>query len=131
MSSGDVDMRAFIEQLRGLSRLPEEAAKVGAPLIEDAARTIASGGTDPAGNTWKAKKDGSKPLIHAAKALKGTAIATVIQLQLSFPETIHNRGTGRIPKRQILPDAATGKLPRTFLEALSEAASKAFQKVMG
>lgn len=127
--SGDVSMRAMVDSLRKLGRLPQEAAKAGAPLVEAVAKADAKAGVDPmTGNKWLPKKTGGQALINAANAIKGAAVGALIQLRLAFPESIHQRGTEYIPQRRVIPSGG-GSLPKRFAKAVIAAARQAFQEL--
>ena len=120
----------MVARLRRLAELPAEAAKLGAPLVEAALKASARAGTAPDGTPWQAKKDGGRPLVNAAAAIASTAVGTTIATNLTGPEVIHNFGTERLPKRQILPDGGAG-LPAKVAAAVEQAATKAFDAILG
>lgn len=120
----------MVARLRRLAELPAEAAKLGAPLVEAAIKASATAGTTPDGSPWPAKKDGGRPLANAAAAITSKAVSTTIVTTLTGPEVIHNFGTERLPKRQILPDGGAG-LPPKVAAAVDQAATKAFDAIMG
>lgn len=128
--SGDEALVAFITRLRKLGTLGADAAKLAAPLVEKAARATAEAGTAPDGTPWTPKKDGGRPLVNAAKALSAKAIGTTVVLTLTGVEVLHNFGSKRNPKRQILPDGGAG-IPPNIAKALHEGASHAFARAMG
>lgn len=125
--SGDVDMRNLVEELRRFGRLPTEAAREAAPLVEAEAKKFAAAGVDPVtGDTWEPSKRGSKrPLSHAADALRARALGAIIQLQLAFPYLLHDRGDGHATRRRILPRALTG----AFQKVLKAACERAFARL--
>lgn len=123
--SGLEDM---IATLRSLERLPEDAAKRAAPLLEEALRATAKAGIDPDGHAWQPKKDGEAPLVHAADHIHVTAVGTVVRARLEGPTVYHHFGAGS-PKRRVLPDPGT--MPPAVASALAHAASQAFDAAGG
>lgn len=126
--SGDVDMRNMVEMLKKLGSLPEEAARIGAPLVEAEAKKMAAAGIDPtSGEAWPPLKEGKKrPLSHAADALRAKALGAIIQLSLAFPYFLHDYGKGHAPLRRILPRAVTG----VFQAAVRKACEAAFKRLV-
>lgn len=126
---GDLEMRAMVASIERLGNLPQEAALRGAPIIEAAAKAQASAGVTPTGETWQPTQKGGRPLANAAAHLAAKAVANIIVLTLKGVDVIHNYGTSRQPKRQILPDAGGG-LPAAFAEAVIQAAVEAFKALL-
>lgn len=120
----------MIARVRGLEELPAQAAKLGAPLVEAAIKATAVAGTTPDGAPWPAKKDGGRPLVNAAAAIASKAVGSTIVTTLTGPEVIHNFGTERLPKRQILPDGGAG-IPPKVAASVEHATTKAFDAIMG
>lgn len=127
---GDAALSAFIDRVRRLGKLPAEAAKLAAPLVLEEAKKTAAAGTTPDGQPWAPKKDGGRALVHAADALSVETLGSVVVLTLTGPEAIHNRGTNKYPKRQILPAGGAG-IPANVVRALRRAAGEAFARVTG
>jgi hypothetical protein len=126
--SGD-GFDAMLASLRALERLPEDAAKAAAPLLEEALRTSAAAEQAPDGTPWTARKRGSGPVYaHAPSRIKATAIQSLVRVTLSGPEVFGHFGTGRLPRRPMLPDPGT--LPANLAKVLEDAASKAFAKAV-
>ncbi len=123
-------MDDMIAALARLADLPEEAARLGAPLVEAAMKKTAAAGTTPDGTPWVQKKDGTRPLVNAAAALTTTSHGTVITTKLAGVSVLHNWGTHKDPKRQIIPDRADA-IPATFAAAVKAGADAAFDKAMG
>ena len=125
-------MRAMVEAIRALGRLPEDAAKLGAPVIEDLSKRQARAGVAPDGQPWAPRvRDGKPALAYAAAFIKASAIGTIIQLTLAFPYSLHNFGAGHAEKRKILPSGGSGSMPAAFGQALLKAAREAFLKIVG
>jgi hypothetical protein len=130
MSDGDAALAEFIARVRRLGTLGADAAKIAAPYVLEAARETAAAGTTPSGEAWAPKKDGGRALVNAADALSVEAVGSVVVLTLTGPEVIHNRGTTKYPKRQILPAGGAG-IPANIGKALARAAKEAFDRTMG
>lgn len=120
-------LEELIAAFRRLEVLPQEAAKLAAPLVEEALRATAAAGTDPGGVAWKPKKDGSRPLVNAASHITAKAYGTVVRATLSGVEVFHNYGAG-VPRRQILPDPGT--IPEGVEAAVRKAADTAFARAV-
>jgi hypothetical protein len=114
--------------LRELAELPRQSALLAAPLVEEALKRTAAAGTDPLGNPWIPKKDGTPPLTNAADAISAAAVGTTVRATLTGPTVFHHFGGGRNPRRPVLPDPGT--IPPDVAAALHAAASKAFEKAV-
>jgi hypothetical protein len=120
----------MLASLRALERLPEDAAKAAAPLIEAALRASAAKEESPDGKAWAPRKRGSGSVYaHAASHIKAQAIGTLVRVTLSGPEVFGHYGTGRLPRRPMLPDPGT--LPASVARELERAAGAAFAKAVG
>lgn len=118
MSSGEAQVDAWIASLRGLPR-ELRAQRFAEIALEDVKRTAAAG-TSPTGVAWKPRKDGSRALENAASHLSAVVSGQRIHLVLKGPDAIHNYGTTKDPKRQVLPTT----LPATMAGKLVRAAFK-------
>jgi hypothetical protein len=118
-------MAEMIAALARLADLPEEAARLGAPLVEAALKKSAKAGTTPAGVSWPAKKDGSAPLVNAAAAISTKANGKVITTKLSGVNVIHNFGTKLGATRSAQISDAAGA--REAVEAIEKSAKKAHE----
>lgn len=119
----------FVARLGRLQGLPEAAAKECAPLVEEALKRFASAGLDPDGKPWKSKKDGGRPLEHAADAIHTEAKGAKVVTTLEGVEVWHQRSTKSLPKRRVIPDK--GEIPPHVAEALELGAARAFETIMG
>lgn len=126
---GDLEMRSMAASIERLGQLPTQAAVKGAVAVLDVAKSEAAAGVSPTGQAWTPKKDGGRPLANAAAHLTARALGNIIQLTLKGVDVIHNFGTSRQPKRQIIPDAGAG-IPAAFANAVEEAAIKAFHELL-
>jgi hypothetical protein len=117
----------MIAAFRRLEVLPEEAAKLAAPLVEETLRATAAAGTDPLGTPWQPKKDGGRPLVNAASHIATKAVGAVVRTTLTGVDVFHHFGAG-VPRRQILPDPGT--IPPAVEAALRKAADAAFARAV-
>jgi hypothetical protein len=128
-AAGLESLDAMIARVRSYGRgMGEKVARAAAPLIEAAAKKTAAAGTTPDGVAWKPKKDGGRPLEHAAEHLSAKAVGASVVLTLSGKaEVVHNFGNEKDPKRQILPSGG-GPLPKGIEAAARKAAISVFQR---
>lgn len=127
--SGDAVMQAMIAGLRGLGRDALSAiAKEAAPLVQEAARKTAAAGTTPDGEAWTPTKDGRKPLENAADHITARASGPTLRIYLNGPDVFHHFGTGRVPRRQIIPE---GKIPPAIGSAMQRATSIVMGRALG
>jgi len=118
----------MVAAIARLGDLPTVAAVKGAPTVLDAAKAQASAGVTPDGSPWVPTKKGGRALVNAAAHLTAKALANVIQLTLKGVDVIHNYGTSRQPKRQIIP--ASGDISAAFAQAVTDAAVKSFKELL-
>lgn len=118
MSSGEAQVQAWIKQLKDL---PNEvrAERFAEIALEDVKRT-AEAGTSPTGIPWAQRKEGGRALENAASKISTVVTGRTVHLVLTGPDAIHNYGTKKDPKRQVLPTI----LPQTMAEKLKAAALK-------
>lgn len=125
MSAVD-ELRAFARAIGNLDGLTERAAQEAAPLVEAAARKTAAAGKDPYGSTWQPKKDGGRPLEHAAEHIHARAIASSVEISIEGPDAWHNIGAGGRPVRQVIPDV---EVPAAISDAVEQGAARAFAAI--
>lgn len=123
MSSGEATVQRWARQLRTMPG-GEDLAKRMAPIMDADVKRTANAGTTPEGKAWKPRVDGSRALEGAADAIRTIASGPKVIMTVSGPEAIHNWGTSKDPKRQILPTA----LPSTLAGKLARAALAAVRK---
>ncbi|NUP05524.1 MAG: hypothetical protein HOW73_05640 [Polyangiaceae bacterium] len=125
MASGGAQVQAWI---KAFQKLPQEvrAEKMADVVLEDVKRTAAAG-TSPTGVAWPEKKDGGRALANAADHLSTVVSGSTVHLVLTGPDAIHNYGTGKDPKRQVLPTI----LPQTMAEKLTARVFKLFRGALG
>lgn len=116
------------ETFRKLETLPEDAAKLAAPLVLEPLRATARAGTDATGKPWIPKKDGSAPLVHAADHITCKARGKTVVATLTGVDAYHHFGAG-VPLRPILPDPGT--VPPGVAAALKLATDRAFALATG
>jgi len=117
----------MIAAVRKLATIGDDAARIAAPLVDEAIKSTVRAGTDPDGHAWKPKKNGSAPLVHAADHIATTSVGRIVRSTLTGPEVFHNYGAG-VPRRQILPDPGT--IPPAVGKALQVAAERAFYRAV-
>jgi hypothetical protein len=122
---GELD--AMIAAVRKLATLGEDAAKIAAPLVDEAIKSTVRAGTDPDGNEWLQKKGGGAPLVHAADHISTSAVGKIVRVTLTGVDVYHHFGAG-VPRRQILPDPGT--IPTAVGKALQVAADRAFYRAV-
>ena len=117
------DLRAFGRSAGNLETFTERAAQEAAPLVEEAIRKTAAAGKDPYGNAWPQKKDGGRPMVHAADHVHARAVGSYVEISVDGPEAWHNQGAGGRPVRQVIPDV---EIPDTVAAAVEQGAARAF-----
>lgn len=124
---GLASLDALIARVRKLGKMPEDVARVGAPLVLEAAKKTARAGTTPEGKPWPLTKKGDRALVNAADHLSVKASGPTITLTLKGKaEVVHNYGDSKAPKRQILPDGGAG-VPKGIADAVRKAAIQVFE----
>lgn len=132
MSDGFALVDRMIAAARAAGQLPQKTAELAAPLIDAALKKTAAAGTTPSGEPWAPrKKDGGRALEGAAAAISTKAVGSAVRVTLTGPAAIHHYGEAKrgTPRRQVIPDA--GELPAPVVEAVREAAGKAFARAVG
>lgn len=124
-SQGLSSIDDMIARLRGLPKAIEaEAPRIAAAAKAEIDASIAAG-HGAGGEMWPLKKDGSRALVNAAKAVTSKAVGTVLLFILEGPEVWHQFGTRHTPKRPILPE--TG-LPVNMGAAIKRKVVEVFKK---
>lgn len=129
--SGIAELDSMIERLRTLAG-PDVARRVAskaAPGVDKALKTTANAGKTSEGKAWAPKKDGGRPLVHAADAIATKSAGNMVIATLSGPTVFHHYGAGGKPQRPVLPD--NGTVPPGVRKAVLEAASAVFREVTG
>lgn len=101
MSSGEAMVDRWIASLRALPR--ELRGEALASVMEAEVKRTAAAGTTPDGSPWPARKDGGRALANASSQITTVVGERRVSLILSGPAAIHNYGTTKDPKRQVLP----------------------------
>lgn len=129
MSDWEAALGDMIGRLKSFEREGYElAAQESRPLVEAAAKATAAAGTDPYGQQWKSKRDGTPALTGAESSVTATVLGTVVQIRTRGGYAIQN--FIKVHRRQVIPDKAL-PLPDSIVEALNEGAQRAFKKLMG
>ncbi len=129
--SGMVVLDALIAKLRKLAgpTIGARVAAKAAPLVEAELKRTAAAGKTPEGRTWQQKKDGGRPLVHAADAIETTAAGNYVVTTLTGPTVWHQLGAGGKPVRAVIPDS--GKIPPAVEKVVIEAATEVFREIVG
>jgi hypothetical protein len=116
----------YVARLRRLELFDDELAELAAPALEHAARANVAAGLDPNGRPWRAKKDGSRPLVNAAAAVTCHAEGNLAVLEVSGPEYWHQTiaGDGAHPRRALIPSPGDA-VPGYLAAALDDVVAKA------
>lgn len=119
----------LIARVKGFGKdATKDAAAEAAPLVEQAMKATAGAGTDPYGNTWEAKRDGSPALKNAASGVTATAKGSRVVIKVSGAYAIQNNLKAH--QRRGIPTKER-PLPSAIVEALAEGARRAWAKEMG
>jgi len=131
--TGLEQLDALVKRLASVAQLGDEAPKLAAEAIGDAAKAQFQAGRSPSGDPWKAKKDGSKALVNAPEHV--TFVANGDGIYESAPDhyKYHRTGTKRngkphLPKRSVYPAGAS--LPASWQAAVDKALEREFAKRM-
>lgn len=128
--SGDESLRLMIARLRAFGAgAPEAVAREAAPLVETEAKKTAAAGTDPYGDAWPPKLDGTRALPNAAEFVTAHALGPVVQIKVTGGYAIQHVLRGKT-RRAVIPEAAKG-IPKPIADALKEGATRAFKKATG
>lgn len=123
-------MIELLEELRGrferLAGMAEETAKEAAPLVEAELRSTAAAGTSPDGTAWPAKRDGGRPMLHAASHITARSFGRTVRATLEGPDVFWHFREGKF-SRPVLPDSGT--IPAGIARALKTAADRAFARL--
>lgn len=128
--TGDEALDAMIARAKALRVAGEQIAKEAAPLVEAALKKTAAAGESPDGKPWIPTKDGREPLAHAADAIEVKALGETVVVKVKGHHVFHQRGTGRLPKRPIIPEGGA-TIPEVVRGAMLEASHRVFERVMG
>lgn len=128
-AAGHAALDGMIARIKALRSLATRAAPAVAQRVEQLLDAQIGAGQTPDGAAWAPRKDGGRALVHAAKAITVRAVGTVVLVRLSGPEAIHNQGTKKYPRRQIIPGRSG--LPTTWGQALKDELGKVFRQTIG
>jgi hypothetical protein len=122
----------FIMKMRQLGELPDAVASAAAPALEQAARANVAAGLDPYGKQWPPKKDGSRALKDADKAVHVTSAGPTCTITVEGVEAFHNglKEGGAHPRRQLIPESGD-PIPDYLTKALDAVAAKVVGERLG
>ena len=127
--TGELDgLLATLHALEDSAEVSSQIARRAAPILAAAIEKTLSAGTTPTGRAWLAREIGGRAYSHAANALKHAADGNLIRLTLDGPEAWGHFGTHKLPRRQMLPEAA-GSVPAVVTDAITKAAREYLAKV--
>lgn len=136
MASSDAQNKkgfaALDAQIRKLRELGEIPARVAPRVAQSAKREIqrnVSAQRGPDGKPWPKGKQGQPVLRGAGKAVRASAVGSVVVLSLDDHHARHHLGAvkGKV-KREILP---TTKIPRPMTRAIERVVTGEFHAIMG
>jgi hypothetical protein len=125
MSNGSAVVDKWIAALRSMKK-EVRAEQLRDVVEEDLRRTIAAG-TTPDGVPWPQRKQGGRALQNAGGALTVGVAGSTIIARVTGPTAIHNFGTSKDPRRQVLPSSVTP----TLFSKLKLAAFDRIRAVLG
>jgi hypothetical protein len=119
------NLTARLERIEGLL---DQALPACADAVErEVQRTVASGASS-AGQAWKPKLDGSKPLVRAAQAVTVVARGQQILIAVKGPEALHHLGRARGGiARPIIP---VDRLPTAMSTAIQHVLAEHFDRAV-
>lgn len=116
--------------LRGLDELGRRTAAIAAPLLEEKLKATAAAGVSPEGKPWAPRKDGGRPMAHAAARVSVRSFGTVVRVVLEGPEVWHHFGARGATRRPVIPDGG-GPVPGIVNAVLEQASDRAFAALTG
>ena len=124
---------AAIAAMHTLEGLDAAVATRAAKKLEAHVRSEVSAGRDPTGKQWPAKKDGTRPLVNAAKAVSCEASGNVVTLVVSGVEFFHQtaKEDGQSPPRRRMIPGPGDPIPDGYVQAMNEARDEVLQSLMG
>ncbi len=129
-ADGMAQLEAMIAKAKALGapNFGDRVAAAAAPLVDEQVKKTAAAGETPLGSAWKPKKGGGGALVNAAAAVTTRALGRLVVVVLSGPTVWHQKGTGRTPRRQVIPDGAS--VPASVYEACLDGARKVWRAVL-
>lgn len=127
------ELDAMIDALRRLDSegFGRRIAARATPKLEAALAQSARAGRSPDGQAWKLRKDGGRPLEHAADHLRARAHGALVRVTLEGPDVFHHFGaTHGKTRRQVIPDGGA-EMPAIVTRALESAAADEFAATVG
>lgn len=128
-----MSLDAAIAAMHSLESFDAEVARVAAPMLEAHVRSEVSAGRDPTGKAWPAKKDGTRPLVNAAKAVHAEASGNLVTLVVDGVEYFHQtaKEDGASPPRRRMIPGPGDAIPRGYQDVLDEAREEVGRRLMG
>lgn len=131
MNAGRATLDGYIDALRVLDEhFAESVAKEAAPRVQAALRASAAAGTDPDGTPWADRKEGGQAYANSSSKVTAKALANIVQCGVTGPEVFGQFGAHGMPTRKTIP-AVGDDLPPAIVDALTEGARVAFEKITG
>lgn len=129
MADGSIALRAQIAKLQELGNITTTATPTVAKAVKDEVVKQVNQGLGPDGKPWKETKAGTPPLQGAGRAVKVSAVGTVILLRLDGRHARHHLGAvkGGVKREQI----PTGKIPDPVTRAITKVLTGEFRQIMG
>lgn len=119
--SGLDELDAMIAKCRALPKLAKRAAPDVAEAVRKAILETVNAGADTEGKPWAPRKDGGRPLEHAAAAVKVAAVGTRILARVAGPEARHHSGRAKGgTMRGIIPTRLTPRIADAARKVLAE-----------
>ena len=123
--SGFAELDQMIRKVRNIPGIVERAAPLAGQRADQALKQNLQAGIDPNGNAWKSTKEGKRPLKNAASSVELKVVRSILLWTIKGHHYHHNKGTSRLPKRQILP---VGDIPKSMSHAIKTALVEAFKR---
>ena len=121
---------SFIERLRALGNsVQEDVARESAPLVMRAAQATAAAGTDPYGEPWRPRKDGTRAIPDAATAVDAVARGNLVVIRVHRGAAIQNY-LSEANRRLVIPESSK-PIPKGISDAIMKGAQKVFERSMG
>lgn len=121
------DMIAALEAMGG-EDVERRIAKHAAVTLKEALEETLTAGEDPEGVAWVPTKPGGRAYKGAPKSLDVKAYNNVIRATIQSPYTYGQFGSGRLPRRQMLPEGGEG-MPKSVSGAIEKATTLAMEEV--
>jgi hypothetical protein len=119
--SGLDELDRMIAKCRGIPKIAKRAAPEVAEAVRKSILETVNAGTDTEGKAWTPRKDGGRPLEHAAAAVKVAAVGTRILARVAGPEARHHSGRAKGgTMRGIIPTRLTPRIADAVRKVLAK-----------